>query len=817
MTKKFIPFLLLIIFTFLFQNHVKASHLAGGDFKVTMLNNGSSSSTYDVQLRLYRDDVNGISLPTQVTIGIYQIGTNNLVTCKTLYQTSASLVPLGDPCYTPDPNVVRIEEKVYQTISAVTLPNFTFGYYLQYDVCCRNQLATNLATPTSDGITIFAIIPNPGLGQNSTPDFGNYPNDAYFCVNNIKQFTYPVTDPDGDQLVYSLVAPLDEGAGFGTCSNSAPGSGTYPFYPDCVFSPGFNATNMIGGPPNYPAMSIDASTGEITSAPTQQGFYAFAVRVEEYRNGIKIGEVRRELQYAALPCQISIPPTLTLNDSSAVSSTQNINTDSVSVGVYVDDSICLDLEIGVNDPSDSLYALLVSSDFDLLNTYVAPIPFNVLSPNNSCNYIFNMYDSFGDGWNGASVDISVNGIISHSNIGSSFTTGSSASHNLVVSNGDIISIPSGNWTSGSWDSEISWDIQDHNGTVIASGCHPSSFSCVYNPPVITVTCPSSSTTHAYANWNNSGDSLFFNISPLTPSGFIGNLGNIYLRYCWMPPCNFLGDTLQLDLDAYSVDCSGYNPIEADIYVHVDPVPQSTSIDVPSLVTISLDDTMCIDLFAQDTLNPDDTLYIQPFSGNFDFQGTYVVPQQDLSGGYYYENFNDSVGNTVYMYGYNYDSSTNIVYADSSTVALRYCWVTDCDYIFQEKFDLLYTAYSSVCGSDTIQASSHVEVEMPVGVVEETPNTFTPNGDGENDFYQLAGQNDPCFDMMNVNIYNRWGKLVFTSDDPNFRWDGTNLRGRKCDTGSYLVIIDGTFGSTYDANGVRQPNPVKDEIMIYLFR
>ena len=24
------------------------------------------------------------------------------------------LVPLGDPCYTPDPNVVRIEEKIYK-------------------------------------------------------------------------------------------------------------------------------------------------------------------------------------------------------------------------------------------------------------------------------------------------------------------------------------------------------------------------------------------------------------------------------------------------------------------------------------------------------------------------------------------------------------------------------------------------------------------------------------------------------------------------------------------------------------------------------
>ena len=89
-------------------------------------------------------------------------------------------------------------------------------------------------------------------------------------------------------------------------------------------------------------------------------------------------------------------------------------------------------------------------------------------------------------------------------------------------------------------------------------------------------------------------------------------------------------------------------------------------------------------------------------------------------------------------------------------------MTDCDYVFQEEFDLLYTVYSSVCGSDTIQATSHVQVEMPVGVVEEIPNTFTPNGDGENDFYQLAGQSDPCFDVMDVRIFNRWGKLVFSS-------------------------------------------------------
>ena len=802
MIKKLLHFLFLIVLTIYYQNQANASHLAGGDFKVTMVNNGASSSSYDVQLRLYRDDVNGISLPTQVTIGIYQIGTNNLVTCKTLYETGASLVPLGDPCYTPDPNVVRIEEKIYQTISSVTLPNYTFGYYLQYEVCCRNQLATNLATPTSDGITIFAIIPDPGLGQNSTPDFGNYPNDAYFCVNNIKQFMYPVTDPDGDQLVYSLVAPLDEATGFGTCSNSTSGSGAYPFYPDCVFSAGFSASNIIGGPPNYPAMSIDASTGEITAAPTQQGFYAFAVRVEEYRNGVKIGEVRRELQYAALPCQVSISPTLTLNDSSAVSSAQNANVDSVSVGVYVDDSICLDLEIGVNDPSDSLYAFLTSSDFDLLNNYVAPVPFSVNSSNNSCTYVFNMYDSFGDGWNGASVDISVNGIISHSSIGSSFTTGSSASHNLIVSNGDIISIPSGNWTSGSWDAEISWDIQDHNGTVLVSGCHPSSFSCVYIPPTITVTCPTSSTSHAYFNWNNSADSIFFNISNLTPSGYIGNIGSIYLRYCWMPPCNFLGDTLQLDLDAFSVDCSGYNPIEADIYVHIDSIPQETSFDYEPLTSITLDSSLCIYVLATDSANIYDTLSINPLSGNFNFAESFVYPDFDpINNIHYYNDFNDSLGYTISMQDYSYDSLLNTASAISN-VALKYCWTVDCDFVALNEYNLQYEVMSTICGAvpDTIEST--IEVERFSNNIDSIPNVFTPNNDGVNDVFKMTGLGDPCSDEIKIQIFNRWGKLVFESEDPYFEWDGKNLNGNDCKPGPFLTIIRGQYGSTIVNN-----NPV----------
>jgi len=83
-------FFLTIPFLFISLS-AKATHIVGGDFKITMVSNGTSSSTYDVQLRLYRDNVNGlVQLPNSVNVGIYQVGTNNLVTNKILNITNGN-------------------------------------------------------------------------------------------------------------------------------------------------------------------------------------------------------------------------------------------------------------------------------------------------------------------------------------------------------------------------------------------------------------------------------------------------------------------------------------------------------------------------------------------------------------------------------------------------------------------------------------------------------------------------------------------------------------------------------------------------------
>jgi len=52
-----------------------------------------------------------------------------------------------------------------------------------------------------------------------------------------------------------------------------------------------------------------------------------------------------------------------------------------------------------------------------------------------------------------------------------------------------------------------------------------------------------------------------------------------------------------------------------------------------------------------------------------------------------------------------------------------------------------------------------------------PNAFTPNGDGANDFFEVFGDKN-LWATMEVKIFDRWGELLFTSTDPDFKWYGT---------------------------------------------
>ena len=70
---------------------------------------------------------------------------------------------------------------------------------------------------------------------------------------------------------------------------------------------------------------------------------------------------------------------------------------------------------------------------------------------------------------------------------------------------------------------------------------------------------------------------------------------------------------------------------------------------------------------------------------------------------------------------------------------------------------------------------------------ELPNVFTPNGDGKNDFFTPL-PNWRFVKDVDIKIYDRWGLLMFETNDPNVLWNGTSKDTKgKCTDGVYFYV------------------------------
>jgi gliding motility-associated-like protein len=70
-----------------------------------------------------------------------------------------------------------------------------------------------------------------------------------------------------------------------------------------------------------------------------------------------------------------------------------------------------------------------------------------------------------------------------------------------------------------------------------------------------------------------------------------------------------------------------------------------------------------------------------------------------------------------------------------------------------------------------------------------PNSFSPNGDGKNDVFLPKGDYVKDYKMY---IFDRWGMMLFYSDDLNKGWNGTvNGGSRICQEDTYVYLIEVT--------------------------
>jgi len=111
---------------------------------------------------------------------------------------------------------------------------------------------------------------------------------------------------------------------------------------------------------------------------------------------------------------------------------------------------------------------------------------------------------------------------------------------------------------------------------------------------------------------------------------------------------------------------------------------------------------------------------------------------------------------------------------------------------------IHTGLSSVAGCYAVTAVDSFFNESPVTNticvdidscnLYHLPNVFTPNGDGSNDIFGPFPYD--FVESVKMIIYNRWGEIVFKTDNPDINWDGKNyLTKLDCSDGVYYYICD----------------------------
>ena len=294
------------------QNAV-ASHIMGGEF----IMEHQSDFSYRVTLSLYFNGILGAAaaVDNSVVVGIYSKKNNRLVESVVLPNTiKSSLTYSNIKCGKGSQGTILYVYSLLRNFDPAKY-NEPEGYYMSWERCCRNDGVVNIEGPDATGMTFYMEFPavvdaqgNPLI--NSSPII-NKPASDKLCRTEEYVYSFKATDADNDSLVYSLVQPLAGNAS--TTSPIVPPTAA-PYAP-VKFSPGYTINNMISG---TPPLSINSQTGEIRVAPNRVGMYIFGVRCEEFRNGKKIGEVRREMQYIVLNCVSNAAPSVSfkMNGSS---------------------------------------------------------------------------------------------------------------------------------------------------------------------------------------------------------------------------------------------------------------------------------------------------------------------------------------------------------------------------------------------------------------------------------------------------------------------------------------------------------------------
>lgn len=282
--------MLFMIFMLCGNHNAYGTHAAGSDLTYTCL----GGNQYRLEATFYRD-CNGIAEPSFITF--YYRSTS----CGFNYNVTAtpdagSGVEISVPCSSAVSTCnggteSGVKKFVYH--ATINLPGNCADWVFSYSVCCRNCTITTIQDPCGSGSNLYveARLNNLNAICNTSPVFSNNPI-AFVCLGQNFNFNQGVYDADGDSLSYSFITP-----------KTGPTTQVQFIAPASVSAPLASSTPFL----------INPVTGDINFTPSQIQVGILAVLVKEFRNGVLIGSVIRDIQVYTTSCNNVIPSASGIN------------------------------------------------------------------------------------------------------------------------------------------------------------------------------------------------------------------------------------------------------------------------------------------------------------------------------------------------------------------------------------------------------------------------------------------------------------------------------------------------------------------------
>ncbi len=320
-------------FFLLLSVNLNASHFSGLDLWYECLPGGCNYRLFQTvymdcggsQCYYYLPPSNGINFPsTLVSVKGVGCGLDTLLDDWTFiyFEDVTPVCPsTSTACYSSGASINGVVGVSYYTDFSLCNSGCN-AVDVTLQSCCRNYsiqsgaAGQGIYNSTHIDLTLSACNSSPRIIQNPV---------SYLCSGQSSIIKGEAFDPDGDSLVYSL----------GACMADSVNSVTY--------NPGFSPTNPLG--PNW-SVSINSQTGDLSFTPSPTGSITSAVLCElitEFRNGIQIGQTRRDIMVYVINCNgiLSLNNNLPTDTLTAVSG--GIVEDYQTISVYAGQALSFDI------------------------------------------------------------------------------------------------------------------------------------------------------------------------------------------------------------------------------------------------------------------------------------------------------------------------------------------------------------------------------------------------------------------------------------------------------------------------------------------